>query len=176
MLCVSLKTIGDGILLFIEDMRSKIANHVLNSGSLQTDLQHQCEVDEKKQEWLANSLIDFVVQEARRQQLKFAHCYLFDKSVNTNAGTVRVAIIHGVERKSTFLSSKIDDMEDNDFVSATRPRLNKGDHPETYMYVPQSNEFTYTVIGGMMTNVQLPSDGKSKSRRTLLPIISTTHV
>ena len=176
LLCVSLKTIGDGILSFIDEMRPKIINHVLKSGSLQDVLEQQCNCDKNRQQWLANSLTDYVVKDACRQKLKFGHCYLFSKSAETNTGTVRVTITHGVERKSAFVDTNNEYIEDNDFLSASRPRLHKNHHPETYLYLHQNSEVTYPLIGGMTASVNLPSGDTSKSRKARLQVVFITYV
>ena len=119
-------------------------------------------VDKNRQQWLANSLTDYVVEDACHQKLKFAHCYLFSKSADTNTGTVCVTITHGVERKSAFVDNNNEYIEDNNFVPATRPRLHKSHHPETYIYLHQNSKVTYPLISGMTAIVNLPSGGRSK--------------
>ena len=162
-MCGSLQKIGDGILAFIEEQRSIIVNLLADEDgvSLESALEHQCQSDVDTQEWLSTKMINYVISQARSQQLRFALCYLYEKSSNT--GTVRTSIIHGVERKSTFLNDNNDDIDD--YVSDLRPNILPAQHPETYLHISSADKIvTYPVIGGMMQTVQLPCSGTSECK------------
>ena len=84
-LCGSLQKIGDGILSFIEEQRYIIVNLLGGEDgvSLESALEHQCQSDVDTQEWLSTKMINYVISQARSQRLRFAHCYLYEKSSNT---------------------------------------------------------------------------------------------
>ena len=124
-------------------------------------MDHQCNCDEDRQEWLSKHIVNCVVDQAREKQLQFAHCYLKEKSTNT--GTVRVAIVHGIEKKCSFVLNNNDYGDEKDYVCHLRPRILPSEHKETYQYISPNGNVTYPVIGGMTQTVNLPCSGTSKS-------------